>query len=278
MTISFLRYESAFKTASKELLDAVNSARRNGRVAADGLMVFLLRQERRWSSSEAVLSGAEGLANYLNRLDGKPSLGRCQQALAHVFAGCQYQDLIGYWNSDIARLLADLILPPPDTIEDGIEVIHPYPLELQRVPLLAPLKSHWEANNVSTSQRAFLPPMPPPEIFGLKRFGPHEIFRSWPLGKKGELSNARMTIVLKDGAGKYIGAVHWNWWGYRLAGSDYTIYAKDGDAWLYVTMDIRPKKPLPDRGPKVEWISEEEFIRHMEFLVPEDSADEEGGQ
>lgn len=279
MTISFLCNEFAFKTASEALLAAVLAARKNGDIAADGLYAFLLQQEPHWPSpsSVAVLSGAEKLAIYFNRFEGKPSLNRCQQALAHVFAGCQYQDLIGYWNSDIARLHADLTLPPPDTIEIGREVVHPFPPGLQTIPLLAPLKSRWEADNVSTSERAFLPPMPPPEVFGLKRFGPHEIFRSWPLGRTGELPNERMTIVLKDGAGKYIGAVHWNWWGYRLAGSDYTIYAKNGDVWLYVTMDIRPYRPLPDRGPNIEWISEEEAIRRIGYIVPR-PADEEAAE
>lgn len=271
MIISFLRDESAFKAASKELLAAALASQADRRVMADGLYAFLLRHV---PSSDVVLSAAKGLAAYLNRREGKPKLCHCLQALAHEFTDGPYESLLGYWLSDLSRALLELDLPAPE-LEGGHEVVHPYPPELQRLPWLQSLRSHWERNNISTSKRAFMPPMPPPQVFGLDRYGAYEIYRSWRPGRVGVLTNQRMAIVLTDGPDKFRGLARWNWWGHRFHGSDFTIYAQDGDGWQYVTMDLRPYKEMPDRGPLFMRLAEEEAFKEIKQMIGNCSYHEE---
>lgn len=266
MTLSFLRTESAFKRASFDLLNAALSGRINGRITPENLHTFLLRQEPRWPSSDLILSGAESLKNYLNRLDGRPKLNRCQQALAHVFGGCEYQDLLRFWTTDLSKLFSDFERPKPESLSESIAVIHPFPAELQRLPVFASLGVAWETDNISTKDRAFMPPLPPPAVFGLKRFGDHEVYRSWHPAKKGEITNATLGVVLMDGAGTCAGAVHWYWWGWGFSGSDFTVVTRDAEGWLHVTMDIRPYEAMPSRGPILTRMSESDFEAEIHFI------------
>lgn len=248
MTFSFLRSEFAFKAACIELRDAAFACRKNGHITPDGLYAFLLRQEEKWPSSEAVLFAATELASFFNKRGGKPTQCRCLQALAHAFTGEPYEKLLGYWRSELSQLFSNLQLPTPK-LDEGIEVSHPYPRSLLPEIWLAPLKHLWERDNTSTSKRAFLPPIPPPAVFGLKEYGRYTIHRSWNPNEQRTLCNESLMVVFYGNSSTIQGAVRWSWWGHHFQGSDFTIYSRQERTWKQMSLDLRPYAELPTHGP-----------------------------
>jgi hypothetical protein len=230
-----------------------------------------------------VFAGADGLALYLNRFEGKPKLARCQQALARVFAGCPYQDLQGCWFPDVYRLFADIEFPDPWPGFQDMEFAHPYPTKLKEISELALFEIAWETANCASfvERRAFMPPMPPPSVFGMKSFASAEVYRSWRPGQKGVVFDGTVGIVIKDSAGIERGGVRWHWWGPQSSRSDFHLIARDGIGWFRIMMDVQPTMPtapVPILGPVIDRLSTRECeacFSGMREIAP---VDEEAGQ
>jgi hypothetical protein len=278
MTVSFILNESAFREASGNLVTVACAAFADGRTNPRLLLPFLLEQEPNWPSSGAVFAGAVALAAYFNKFRDRPKLARCQQALANVFAGCSYQDLMGCWKSKVYSLFSGVELPLPDSWHEGVKITHPLPVELQLLPVLAPLRSAWEARNVSSETGAFIPPIPPPTVFGMKSYASAEIYRSWNPGTKEIVINATIGVILKDSADNVRGAVRWHWWGHSFSGADFSLITCDQAGWFWTTMDIRPTYPTPTNGPWITRLTPEELAEHLSEIREIAPYEEEEGE
>lgn len=264
MTVSLILSKPAFQKASNDLRDAAFLARVGGCIKPERLHSFLRRLNFHRSGSDDLLVAANRLAHYLNGKGGKPKWRHCLQALAQEFAGCSYQELRGCWFPDVYNLFTNIRFSETWAGLQQMPVCYLYPTELDKFPNLSMLRIAWEAGCAASFEdgRAFLPPMPPASVFGVKKFASAEIFRSWRPGYSGVISDGTMGVILKDDKGAERGAVRWHWWGAQFSRSDFHLIFRDGEGWIRIMMDVQPvlqTAPVPIHGPVIDRLSEQAF-------------------
>jgi len=254
---SFIDDEGEFKRTAKELTKVIHEHWK-GRVEPDDIIPYLVHAQDGWSSSY-VREIAKRIAGYVNKYPDSPGIGRVQQALTEACLSSSYQDFHDvHSDKNDVRELFDIDIPGPRSLTKSMQVQHPFPLELQKIETLKPLKLAWDIKGKTSRSSMFIPSLPPCACFGTQRLSV-ERFQNWIPSKRGRdlVAGGTCGLVLKDGGGHLCGAVRWYWWGHAgIEGVNYSLALREAGQMIAIGFDLRPTSPSPTWGPIIRPLNE----------------------
>ena len=282
---SFIDDEGEFKRIATGLTRVIHEHWKR-RVEPDDIIPYLVHAQDGWSSSY-VREIAKRIAGYVNKYPDSPGIGRVQQALTEACISSSYQDFHeAHSDKNHIRELFDIDVPGPTSLIESMQVHHPFPLELQKIEALKPLRLVWETKGITSKASMFIPPLPPRACFGTQRISA-ERFQNWIPSKLGRdlVLEGTCGLVLTDGDGRLCGAIRWNWWGHSgIHGVNYSLALREAGQMIGIGFDLRPTSASPTWGPTIFPLNEEgdsvmdsfnQFLLEIRSIAPYAEPNEE---